>query len=521
MKTKFISIIALAAMTLCGCSHLLDIEQHGVQDFDHYYTTDEEADAAINAAYIDLRGNYYNIYMLKTLLSDDVWAGGGGRNDNSDLEKVNEYNFDTEHSFLQGSFEGYYKTIYKANVVIAHCTADTDIMKRSVAEAKVIRAMQYFDLITLWGNPPLVDHELTPDEYSKPNGTTEELWTLVNTDLEDALKSGYLTEKASAGDKTWRVTKQFAQALYGKALLWQGKNKEAADMLEQVISSKKYELYPEYEDIYLYSNKMSNESLFESVRITNPSNGFENFTFVHLMTHWRTDHMTMTQAFQDRFVLQQSGYGFLCPKLDLYEDFVKEEGKNGYRLNATLRTQEQMKEIGMEVSAGTTVISEGIFDWKHRVEAAAVDPSSFAFSCENDHIWMRYAEVLLLAAEANLAAGNQGKADQYLNQVRSRAKLASKSNITLKDIQIEKRLELCYDLTRYQDLLRWGLAEERLKDQGGSYPVLSPNGNVEYLPLYDGDHSRYGWKKGKHEFLPYPGIEVRLNKNIHQNPGWE
>ena len=133
--------------------------------------------------------------------------------------------------------------------------------------------------------------------------------------------------------------------------------------------------------------------------------------------------------------------------------------------------------------------------------------------------WMRYAEVLLLASEANLMAGNQDKADEYLNQVRERAQLAPKSGITLEDIQIEKRLELCGEGTRFQDMIRWGIAEERMKDQGKNYPMLDSNGSVTYVET-GADPSSYGFKS-KHNLLPYPGVEIRLNSNITQNPGWE
>lgn len=514
---KIISIFAISALVLTGCSDKLDIPQHGAQGFEAYYSTDEEAETAINAAYIQLRGNYYNIYMGKTLLADDVWAGGGGRNDNAEMEALNEYSFNSDQSFLQGMFEGYYGVIYKCNVAIAHCTADTPTMHRVVAEAKVIRAMQYFDLITLWGNPPLVDHELEPSEYSRPNGSTEELWGLVNTDLKEAIESGYLMVKSGVNDKIWHVTKHFAEALYGKALLWQENYTEAAKYLNDVVNSNLYDLYPDFEDIYLYSNKMSCESLFESIRITNPSNAFENFDFTHLMLHWRTERFNMTPEMSQRFESLQSGYGFLSPRKSLYDAFVAEEGVDGYRLNASLKTTEQFAEMGMTLK--DELIGEGYFQWKRRVEVAGIDPSSYAFSYEGDPVWMRYGEVLLLAAEANLKAGQQANADQCLNKVRARAKLADKA-ATMESIMTEKQLELCYDMCRYQDLLRWGLAEKYLADQGSSYPVLQVNGNVRYVPLYDGDHSKYGWKKGKNELLPYPGLEVRLNDQITQNPGW-
>jgi len=518
MKTRFFTLIAIAAVSFTGCDKFLTIAQHGTQDFESYYQTDEEADNAINAAYIQLRGNETNVFMGKNSPSDDAWAGGAGRNDNAQIEQLNEFSFDSNQEYIEGMFKGYYGVIYKCNVVLGHCTGDSETMQRVRAEAKVIRAMQYFDLITLWGNPPIVDHELNPSEYSRPNGTTEELWDLVNTDLKEAIESGRLPEKANKDDKTvWRVSKQFAQALLGKALLWQEQYDESAKYLNAVVDSKLYELYPVYEDIYRYDNKLSSESMFESVRVSNPSNAFENFEFTHAYIGWRLDKLNLNSEANSLYNCMQS-YGFLTPKKDLYDAFVKEEGVDGYRLNHSIKTVEQMAEIG--VTLKEPQINEGYFMWKRRVLSGAIDGSSYGFSCENDPVWMRYAEVLLLAAEANLMAGNQAKADACLNEVRTRAHLGSKT-CTLDAIKIEKRLELCYDCCRYQDLLRWGDAKEVLANQGGIYPMLQVNGTVVYNTLYDGDAKRFGWKEGKHEHFPYPGLEVRLNTNIEQNNGWK
>jgi len=518
MKTEYLSLIAATTvLSFASCNKLLDIPQHGVLNYETYYQTDEEAETATSAIYLNVRGLEYNYYLGKNLLSDDFWAGGGGRNDNAELEQLNEFTFATDQSMLQGMFQSYYQIIYKANVVLGHVTGDSYIMQRSRAEAKVFRAWAYFDLITMWGNPPFVDHELEPSEYSRPNGTTEELWALVEKDLTEAIGSGKLPEKSSVNDKsTWRVTKQYAQALLGKAYLWQKKYDEAAQTFNEVADSKLYDLYRgEYEDIRMYDNKMNCESMFESMHVDDPENAMDNFTMLPVMIHWRTDCLNMPAG---EFL--STGWGFANPRKDLYDAFVEEEGENGIRLNGTMKTYSQMKDLGVSVKTGSTIISEGYFMWKSRVEAGSVQSGGFVdfFFNHSNFIWMRYAEVLLLASEANLMAGNQGKADQYLNEVRSRAGLQART-ATLEAIQTEKRLELCGESVRFQDLLRWGLAENYLKNQGEHIPFLDSNGNVSYKKFNGDDASRYGFKE-KHKLLPYPGLEIRLNSAIKQNPGW-
>ena len=522
MKKKYIftGLLGLLTLGMTSCMDQLEIDQHGVLDYNTYYQTDEDAEAAITAVYLQQRGLSYNYLMGKNCLCDDYWAGGATRGDNAAFEQLNEFTFTAEQDQLQGMFESYYQIIYKCNVVLGHVGEETPVMKRARAEAKVFRAWAYFELTSMWGNPPVVDHELTASEYQRPNGSTEELWALVENDLNEAIQSGDLTQKNGADDKSnWRVTKQFAQALLGKALLWQGKNAEAAKAFDEVINSGLYRLYDgNYEDILQYTAKWNCESLFESNHVVDTDNLFDNWDFTGAMTRWRLEKFDMTAEFKAKYQTGQD-YGFLSPTKSLYDEFVKEEGENGYRLTQTMKTLDQMKELGATLSSGKTVIAEGYFFWKWRTTTEDSPAAGYGFVYCNNFRWMRLAEVYLCAAEAHLAAGNASKAAEYVNKVRTRAKLSSKSSVTLKDIQTEKRLELCGEGTRYQDIQRWGLAYDLMKDQGKNCPILQSNGQVEYK-VYNNDASLYGFKKGKHELLPYPDTEIRLNKAIKQNPGW-
>lgn len=213
---------------------------------------------------------------------------------------------------------------------------------------------------------------------------------------------------------------------------------------------------------------------------------------------------------------------FLNPTKSLYDDFVASEGADGYRLNASLKTYDQMKERGHSINIGGTIINEGYFMWKWRVlqEQYGQYAGGAGFFCNiNNPRWMRYGEVLLCASEASFMAGRQDNADKYFNEIRRRAKASEKSGVTLDDIKREKRVELCGESTRFQDLLRWGEAEAKMKDNGKHCPILDSNGHVTYNKYNGDDASKYGFKQ-KHNRLPYPGVEIRLNKNITQNPGW-
>ena len=127
---------------------------------------------------------------------------------------------------------------------------------------------------------------------------------------------------------------------------------------------------------------------------------------------------------------------------------------------------------------------------------------------------MRYAEVLLMAAEAYLLSNDQTNALKCINEVRTRAKLNALTSVTLNDIKNEKRLELCNESVRYQDLIRWGDAKTILANQGAKIPSLSSTGVV--WPV---ENQMYGFKD-KNTLLPIPLKETELNSNIQQNNGW-
>lgn len=178
MKLKYIlpALIASAAMLFSSCEDGLDIPKHGnMGGQDDFYKTDAETEQAVASLYNSWGGNYFNWYYLKNLLSDDNWTGGGSRGDNADMERLNEYTFDTDHGMIAGVYQGLYGIIYKANLIIEKVTPDTPVKAQAVAEAYFFRGWAHFELASLWGTAPVVDHLLQPSEYHQGNSTTEEL----------------------------------------------------------------------------------------------------------------------------------------------------------------------------------------------------------------------------------------------------------------------------------------------------------------------------------------------------------
>jgi len=508
----------LSLMTV-SCSSELDIEKHGnMGSMDTYYTTDENVNTGTASLYLEVKSTYYNWFFLKNLLSDDVWCGGGQRGDNGEMEKLNEYSFDSNHGMIESLYKGLYAIIYKANLIIDKTQGETAVMNRAINEAKVFRALGHFELVTLWGTAPVVDHLLTPGEYQQANSTPAELWAIVEKDLSEAINSGTLPSKNSVNDAETgiRATKEFAQALLGKAYLFQGKNSEAAAMLDNVINSNKYALFAgEYDDQFHAAANNNCESIFELQKRNDPEQVWNTFDMVYIMQGWRTSVLSYSPTALTKLAV--GNYGFFNPRQSLYDAFVEWEGEDGYRKSKTIWNYDQLKAFGVEIQPGQSVYgNEGSFFWKNQAyrEDCAVDMSYFQIGQFIDLKVMRYAEVLLLAAEAQLQSGNSAKATQYINMVRARAKEEPLTTVTMNDIKMEKRLELCNEGVRYQDLVRWGDAKAAMGNQGKD------------VPAYTGSDVQWNWHNTKYGFqdknvlLPIPLKELELNPNMVQNTGW-
>ena len=521
MKKNILYIALLGVMTMMtvSCNSELDIEKHGnMGSMDTYYTTDENINSASASLYLQVRSNYFTWYFLKNLLSDDVWCGGGQRGDNGEMEKLNEYNFDTNHGSVEGVYSGLYSIIYKANLIIDMTQGETAVMKRAINEAKVFRAWAHFELVTLWGTAPKVDHLLTPGEYRQANGTPADTWAFIEQDLTEAIASGTLPSKNSVNDEETgiRITKETAQAFLGKAYLFQGKYSEAASMLDNVINSGKYALFTGDYDAQFHAAANNNcESVFELQKRYDTEQMWNQFDMTFLMQGWRSDKLKYKG---DAAKLIATGtYGFCNPRKSLYDAFVAWEGADGYRLNKTIWTYPQLNDFGVTISGSNAVYgNEGYFYWKGQSlkDDVITDMTYFQGGQYINLKIMRYAEVLLMAAEANLQAGKNDKALQYINEVRTRAQETPLTSVTLNDIKTEKRLELCLECIRYQDLVRWGDAKSVMGDQGKEIPAFTTDGIQ-----WNWQNTTYGFQD-KNYLLPIPLKELELNPNMQQNPGW-
>lgn len=559
MKRKILSILLVLAACLpfVACEDELDIEKKGsMGDQDTYYVTDEAAEAAISSAYYYWFYNYNGLTFTANMLSDDIYCGGSDAGDDVAYHDLNNYNFDSENTRIESDYADLYRLIYSANLVIekvgnfSDANPETAVKRRCVAEAYFFRGFAHFWLAAFWGNAPVVTIVLDPKDCQVKNSQPGECMEQAAKDIKHAIDMNALKTKSGPEDKSVMayVTHEAAKAMLGKVYMFQEKWGDAAKVLEEVITSQKYDLYRgQYQDIIKSATNWSCEGVLETQA---PSDATDQvkwafMTYICISPGWRNDAFNWNglngivgvdengdlitgrrPGYEDFNI---SGYGFCNPRKGAYDAFVQCEGASGYRLNSVIKTsdfvQNDMKLKLIKYLHG----HDQYFNWKNRflISDMVHDNGGWNIFCQTTGRYMRYAEVLLNAAESHFRAGNAGRAKELVNEVRDRAQATPYPSVTLEQIKLERRCELYNEHNRWFDLVRWGEAANVLKDQGKITLNLvaqeDPNNSKKQIWSTVEDASsnpKFGFRAGVNERLPYPAKECRLNPNVKQNPGY-
>ena len=598
-KILFSTILTLAAtatMTLTtSCEDQLDIEQKGVIPSDKFYQTDADAEAALVAAYEGFMCNVvgrnhdgggpgiYTPYKIITnMCGDDVLYASGNYGDHEFSGMLNEFRYDAEAEVPKFMYTGLYLSVYTCNLVTDHFqkAADTPVKKRCVAEARVLRAFDYFLLANLWNNPPFIDHVLAgtdlPYNCNKdPENPMDhkQLIQWVAKECEEAAAD--LDERKGTDDKDGavKVTKGFAWALAGKAYLFAGEYDKAKTALKKVIDSGKYALVPgdRYMDNFHIEGDGNEEKVFEINFEYNAGKGawagmIQRSSWMESNAwNWRAGNFVKSPQSVYSGI---DGWGGLGVPQWFGDEFYANDG-DSYRLKATLKriddavykmeyadpalnamsVEEKMK--SKEVGINDPV--QGLYDnsfwlaFKQIIRKADTDGNKYGDNIRlNNYVVMRYAEVLLNYAEACLNTGDQSEAKKYINMIQERAGSKTISQTVDMDVlKREKSYELWLEGCRWFDVMRWKDAKaiERLKNVGSDCPHLfdklfrAPKADDRKVTWEHGTeaNSRFytvstsaakdagfevGFKEGKHEFFPYPQTVKDKNPNLEQNPGW-
>lgn len=598
-KILFSTILTLAAtatMTLTtSCEDQLDIEQKGVIPSEKFYQTDADAEAALVAAYEGFMCNvvgrnhdgggpgFYTPYKIITnMCGDDVLYASGNYGDHEFSGMLNEFRYDAEAEVPKFMYTGLYLSVYTCNLVTDHFqnAADTPVKKRCVAEARVLRAFDYFLLANLWNNPPFIDHVLAgtdlPYNCNKdPENPMDhkQLIQWVAKECEEAAAD--LDERKGTDDKDGavKVTKGFAWALAGKAYLFAGEYDKAKTALKKVIDSGKYALVPgdRYMDNFHIEGDGNEEKVFEINFEYNAGKGawagmIQRSSWMESNAwNWRAGNFVKSPQSVYSGI---DGWGGLGVPQWFGDEFHANDG-DSYRFKATLKhiddavykmeyadpalnamsVEEKMK--SKEVGINDPV--QGLYDnsfwlaFKQIIRKADTDGNKYGDNIRlNNYVVMRYAEVLLNYAEACLNTGDQSEAKKYINMIQERAGSKTISQTVDMDVlKREKSYELWLEGCRWFDVMRWKDAKaiERLKNVGSDCPHVfdklfrAPKADDRKVTWEHGTeaNSRFytvstsaakdagfevGFKEGKHEFFPYPQTVKDKNPNLEQNPGW-
>ena len=599
MKKIVYSVLAFAALMMgVSCEKNLDIPQKGVTTYDNFYKTDEDAIAALTAAYArfatrltgqDGSSIYTDYKAALNNCGDDTYAAGSNFGDNDFMAQLDEFRLDSGNQVVDHFYKNLYQVNYACNLVITNFEkglpegGPTATTKRCVAEARVMRAYVYFLLTALWNTPPMVTTILTPQDFpfnadKDPENpmSHEDLFRWVASECEAAVAD--LDERKSPQDKDGavKVTKGFAWALQGKALLFVKDYAGAKAALKKVIDSKKYELVPgeKYWQNFHQEGDANEEKVFEMNIEYNSALGawggqIQRSTWMEAQIwNWRSDHFVAGASPQGKYTGGVDGWGGLGVPQWFGDEFFANDGHSP-RFDATLKHIDDAV-YGMEygdavVDNGKKVNDMTIEEKKASKSIGIADPKDGLYGQSfwlpfkqlvrgsdcgaygnnvrlNNGIVMRYAEVLLLYAEACLQSGDNAQGAWAVNEIRKRAGL-SEVAVDMNVLKKEKSYELWLEGSRWLDLVRWG-DTERVKKAGQDVPKLfdklhrAPQASDQGIKWENGSeaNSRFyttstheaidaknevGFKENRHEFFPYPTSEINRNPNIVQNPGWE
>ena len=393
-------------------------------------------------------------YWFQSIRSDDA-AKGSSATDAATWGNVMD-NFQYSPNEFAAYWNGHYSLIYACNDLVVAVESSGTTEQGSIvnaAEAKAIRAFAYFDLRRDYGEVPIILNKIVkPSDGVKAKNTVAEVDAQIISDLEFAALNLPLSWPAYPG----RTTKGFANSLLAKLYLYQGNWKKALAKSEEVINSGQYDLLSSYETLFTKAGNNSRETVFEVqflvVGRTYYSNNYFESQGVRGVGTW------------------DLGWGFNVPTTNLI---------NAYEVNDPRRAVTILTS-GQGDGFGNTLPASPPLDQLYWNKKAYTLPSERTTFGENKNHWeniklLRYADVLLMAAEAANEDGNTVLAEKYLEEVRKRARGANNAILpkrtggqsTMRDfIKRERRIELAMEGERFYDLVRWGDAASVLGGKG-------------------------------------------------------
>lgn len=441
IKTKFIVLLA-AFLLFPSCSKdFLDRPPEDSYSAATFYKTDAQVISSTNHLYSK---PWYNFITNVAWAIGELSSGNGRTWDPRNADFTN-FAITGQHGTLTQSWESLYAVIAQANSVINTLpesvgpNVSQDVINNALGEARFIRSVAYFYLVRIFGSVPIIaDNTEYVLEPVVPRNLVEDIYEFIKRDLEFAIENLDQKIRGSNYEDNARVSSGSAKAMLAKIYLYQENYEKAFQLSSEVINSGEFQLMENYGDLFLLENDNNPESIF-SLQWTDSGvyaegNGIQSLFAISGLT-----------GFSD-------GWSAIGPSIDLQNAY--EEGDERYdatimsagtyypNLNGGYTVQEDINAQGTNAAVKKYVIGNA---------GGAMQ------SYPNNTYIMRYAELLLINAEAALMGGGSvSEGVESFNKVRTRAGLEPIENPTIEDIFHERRIELAFEFEFWYDVVRRG-----------------------------------------------------------------
>ncbi|MEF3079861.1 RagB/SusD family nutrient uptake outer membrane protein [Winogradskyella poriferorum] len=454
-------------------------------DSENYFNSEDDFNNGLIAAYDLLQSTYINNIMGE-IASDNTLCGGESATDVIGYQQIDDMIHTPVNDQLQNLWNWMFAGVNRANYLLEfQNNVDFEGKDIIIAEARFLRAYYYFELVKWFGPVPLKETRFQlGDETTIPRSPVEDVYALIEADLIYA--SNTLSYTAP---QVGRATKGSAQALLGKAYVYQEKFSQAAIVLDNLIQNGPYDLVVDYDTLFESQQENGVESVFE-VQYTDA----EGAGFGCLQCSEGNIAVGFNGIRNYNGPLFDSGFSFNVPTEESYLEYDEDDLRRDV---AILNIETWAAQTG--ATYGTGYEHTGYYNRKYIARQGDLNTGDQNLTNPNNYRAIRFADVLLLAAEAYNRGGlSDVTAQQYLNRVRNRAFGDTDHEVSVTGTALttailnERRLELMGEGHRFFDLVRTG------------------NGSV--IP---------GFVEGKHEVFPIPLEEIQFsNGNWQQNPGY-
>lgn len=508
-KIIYILIWFVPAFFMASCEDELDQANPNTLTKEQFWNSEDDAYEAINSVY----NMFYKtglwarwIYMRLDITSDEGFSNSPW----IELADWTRFQY-INYNFWEGNVNTWsdtYKAIFRCNQVLAFVPdiefANQEDKSRVLAQAKFLRGLHYYYAAILYENVPIVLEPSEPTDLPEQN-TLAEVWVQVEKDLTEAAQALPVEwDAANVG----RPTKGAAMAMLGKVHLQKHEWQQAVDAFDYLINGEgagQYGLVENYEDNFTDLNENNIESVFEiQFSDANIGGGEGDGPNQNMGTH-------RAQFFAPRDIGWSDGQARFW-LVDVFKQEQTTDGQIDPRLQHTLFYPGLEEDFG-KLTYGRT--------WQWGEEEAWFSKYARDYARDGEDYFnqvnfrmIRFADVLLMYAEALNELGRTADAYQYVDQVRARANMAplaeaypeigNDPDLFRERLKTERVLELCGESVRWADLKRWG--------------VLETQEGVDRVAQRDPDFNNFD--VGVNIRLPIPQSEVENNPNLTQNPGY-